>query len=115
MAPEKMFPSVTGSRFFSRKSATDTSAPQSIPRGMKAMLATECSKPIATNALIGSQMPKALPHKSPGRHYPWKRHLRIELDRRCMWHPLCQDVPAAFACHSAMHTIQLQSIPRRNA
>mmetsp|Transcript_45424 Transcript_45424/g.142363 ORF Transcript_45424/g.142363 Transcript_45424/m.142363 type:complete len:230 (-) Transcript_45424:294-983(-) len=82
-----MLPSVTGRRFLKRKSATEMSAPQSMPSGMNIMLATLCSKPIATNAEIGSHMPSALPARSL----------------------------AALACQSAKHTIQLQRMPRMKA
>jgi hypothetical protein len=70
-----------------RKVANETGAPSAIPRGMKNMFATLCSRPMATNALIGSHTASAL----PGR------------------------LAADAACHTAMQTSQLASTPRTNA
>ncbi len=52
--------------------------------GMKYMFATQCSKPEATNAMMGKKMPKIFPTTS------WD----------------------AIASHTARQTSQLQPIPR---
>ena len=56
-----MFPNVTGNRFLIKKSIQVISAPSNIPKGIKNMLATLCSNPNATNAVIGIHIPKILP------------------------------------------------------
>mmetsp|Transcript_14498 Transcript_14498/g.38302 ORF Transcript_14498/g.38302 Transcript_14498/m.38302 type:complete len:221 (-) Transcript_14498:154-816(-) len=51
-------------RFFVMICATVTSAPASLPKGRKKMLATECSRPIVTNIGMHDQMPRILPGTS---------------------------------------------------
>merc|ERR1719450_1985537 len=58
-APPTMLPSVTGNRLLSRKAFHETAAPLRMPSGMMNMLATECSRPIATNAEIGNLRERA--------------------------------------------------------
>ena len=86
-APPKMLPSVTGSKFFNKKSAADTWPPRIIPRGTKNKLAMECSNPSMTNAEIGKKIATIL--------------LARELD--------------PVAMRMDMHTIQLPITARRNA
>ncbi len=66
---------------------TTTTTTANRTMGMKNMLATECSRPMDTNADTGSRHDTNLPHS--------------EL--------------VAVACHNAMHTSQLQSTPRTKA
>lgn len=61
MNPPTIFPIVTGIKFHMMKSIHETLAPSIIPAGIKYMLATQCSNPDATKAMIGNQMPKNLP------------------------------------------------------
>jgi hypothetical protein len=68
-------------------SAADSGAPSSIASAKKYMLATECSKPAATKAVIGKTMASTL-----------------SLTLR-----------PAIAIHTAMHTSTLHSTPRKNA
>mmetsp|Transcript_7128 Transcript_7128/g.44172 ORF Transcript_7128/g.44172 Transcript_7128/m.44172 type:complete len:126 (-) Transcript_7128:624-1001(-) len=56
-----MFPKVTGSRFLTTTSITETSAPANHPCQKKNMLAIECSNPKVTNILIGRNIPSTLP------------------------------------------------------
>mmetsp|Transcript_10991 Transcript_10991/g.19232 ORF Transcript_10991/g.19232 Transcript_10991/m.19232 type:complete len:215 (+) Transcript_10991:699-1343(+) len=48
-------------RRFLRKARADTPAPENIPAGMRNMLATLCSTPMATNAMTGIHRPTILP------------------------------------------------------
>lgn len=102
-APPTILPNVTGSKLPSSSPPTVTGAPNAMPcevdgyackhafqkrtMGIKNMLATLCSSPIDTNADTGSRHATNLP----------------------------QNDDVATACHSAMHTNQLQSMPRTNA
>mmetsp|Transcript_13230 Transcript_13230/g.39547 ORF Transcript_13230/g.39547 Transcript_13230/m.39547 type:complete len:287 (-) Transcript_13230:10-870(-) len=82
-----MLPSVTGRRFLSRKAFQVTAAPERMPSGTMNILATECSRPSAMKAEIGNQMATILPGKS------------LAID----------------AMYTAMHTSQLQRMPRTKA
>mmetsp|Transcript_22570 Transcript_22570/g.51015 ORF Transcript_22570/g.51015 Transcript_22570/m.51015 type:complete len:390 (+) Transcript_22570:208-1377(+) len=86
-APPTMLPSVTGRRFFRRKAFQLTDAPLMMPSGMMNILATECSRPSATNAEMQNQMETILPATS------------FEKEAR----------------YTAMHTSQLHRMPRTNA
>mmetsp|Transcript_7930 Transcript_7930/g.10059 ORF Transcript_7930/g.10059 Transcript_7930/m.10059 type:complete len:217 (-) Transcript_7930:625-1275(-) len=59
--PPNAFPRPTGSKFPTRNSFTDISAPQNIPRGIRNMFATECSRPNATKVVIGSHKAAIFP------------------------------------------------------
>mmetsp|Transcript_36607 Transcript_36607/g.78099 ORF Transcript_36607/g.78099 Transcript_36607/m.78099 type:complete len:240 (+) Transcript_36607:466-1185(+) len=85
--PAMVLPMVTGNRFFRRKAETLTGAPFIMPSGMMNMLATECSRPKATNAEIGNQIATIFPPRS------------LQKD----------------AMYTAMHTSQLHIIPRTSA
>lgn len=85
--PATVLPRVTGSRLLVRNWVKETLAPRAMPRGTMNMLATECSNPRATKALMGNQIATALPAA------------------------LLQ----ALAIHTAAHTSQLHRIPRENA
>ena len=61
MNPPIIFPIVTGIKFHQMNCAHVTLAPSMMPAGMKYMFATQCSKPEATNAMMGNQMPKNFP------------------------------------------------------
>ena len=82
--PANMFPSETGSRFWSRNCAQDTLAPAKMPAGMMNMLATECSNPNVTKAEMGNQMAMALPAVSFGHRSDVHRHTH---------QPVAQDAP----------------------
>mmetsp|Transcript_32770 Transcript_32770/g.105031 ORF Transcript_32770/g.105031 Transcript_32770/m.105031 type:complete len:230 (-) Transcript_32770:165-854(-) len=82
-----MLPSVTGRRFLSRNAFQVTAAPERMPSGTMNILATECSRPSAMKAEIGNQMATILPGKS------------LAID----------------AMYTAMHTSQLQRMPRTKA
>mmetsp|Transcript_8810 Transcript_8810/g.19065 ORF Transcript_8810/g.19065 Transcript_8810/m.19065 type:complete len:207 (+) Transcript_8810:452-1072(+) len=87
MAPPIILPRVTGSKFFNKNVAGETAAPFIIPRGMRNMFATECSRPRAAKAEIGNQIATILPPRS--------------LQKEAMY--------------TAMHTNQLHKIPRTRA
>ena len=82
-----MLPSVTGIRLARKPAAVTLSAPASMAIGIRYMLATECSKPSATNADIGKMIASTLPGTS--------------------W--------AAKHSHTARHTRTLHRMPRKNA
>merc|ERR1712061_459216 len=63
-APAIALPIVTGIMFFTKTSHTLLGAPARSPAGKRNMLATECSKPMATNIEIGSRLPAILLDKS---------------------------------------------------
>ena len=56
-----MFPSVTGMMLPVIICAHETFAPRSIPCGIKNMFATLCSKPSATNMVMGQKIAKIFP------------------------------------------------------
>mmetsp|Transcript_16040 Transcript_16040/g.17512 ORF Transcript_16040/g.17512 Transcript_16040/m.17512 type:complete len:220 (+) Transcript_16040:45-704(+) len=85
--PPKVLPRVTGKRLSKRKADHVTLAPAKMPAGMMNMFATECSRPNVTKAEIGSQIATAFPVAS------------FAIDAR----------------YTAMHTSQLQRIPRTKA
>ena len=85
--PPKVLPKVTGRRLFKRKAVHETSAPAKMPAGIMNMFATECSRPNVTKAEMGSQMATALPVAS------------LAIDAR----------------YTAIHTSQLQRMPRTKA
>ena len=43
------------------KSAHETFAPSTMPKGMKKKFATECSRPMVTKAAMGGHRPRTLP------------------------------------------------------
>lgn len=55
-----MLPKVTGIKLLTKNWDQEIGAPKKIPNGIKNMLATLCSNPIHTNAIIGNQIPKIL-------------------------------------------------------
>ena len=83
-APDSVFPMVTGIKLFTKNSCVVTLAPKLMPHGIMNMLATQCSNPMATKADMGSHTAMAFPPR----------------------------VLAALACHTAMQTSQLHSMPR---
>ena len=87
VAPAIVLPSVTGIKLLKTNSDVVMSAPSIMPHGIMNMLATQCSSPMVTKAEMGSQTAIALPPR----------------------------VLAAFACQTAMHTNQLQSMPLATA
>mmetsp|Transcript_22614 Transcript_22614/g.57527 ORF Transcript_22614/g.57527 Transcript_22614/m.57527 type:complete len:203 (+) Transcript_22614:1056-1664(+) len=79
-----VLPSVTGRMLFRNACDQVMLAPMAMPRGMKNMLATECSRPMVTKVAMGAHRPIILPGS----------------------------VVAAAACHTAMHTSQLHRMER---
>lgn len=85
--PPNIFPKVTGKRLSKKKADHVTLAPAKMPAGIINIFATECSRPKVTKAEIGNQMATAFPMVS------------FAID----------------AMYTAMHTSQLQRMPRTKA
>ncbi len=83
-APPAMLPNVAGARLHHSSWTMSTSAPSSIPQGMKNMFATQCSYPSITKAATGIQHPTTFSVS------------------------VCPDS----ASHTARHTHQLAPMPR---
>eukprot|EP00966_Prymnesium_polylepis_P040068 930425-Prymnesium_polylepis.1 len=62
--PAMAFPMDTGSKFFISTSLSETGEPATRAAGRRNRLATECSKPVATNVEMGTAIPMYRPAMS---------------------------------------------------